>query len=180
MNYYISDMHFGHKNIISYDNRPFFTTKEMDDALIANWNNRINKNDNVYILGDMFWDNTNAADILEKLKGNKYLIIGNHDRLNADMKKHFIWADEYAEIKDNDNHIVLCHYPIPFFKNHTRDNYYHFYGHVHSSFEYNMTEHIKAEIDALYQLQCKMFNVGAMMPYMNYTPRNFDEIINHK
>ena len=38
MNFYISDLHFGHKNIINFDNRPYFTVREMEDALIANWN----------------------------------------------------------------------------------------------------------------------------------------------
>lgn len=45
------------------------------------------------------------------------------------------------------------------------------------SFEYNMTEHIRREIVDLYQKPCRMYNVGAMMPWMDYTPRTFDEIV---
>ena len=178
MKFYISDLHFGHKNIMSYDNRPFFNVGEMNETLITNWNSVVSKGDEVYILGDMFWKNEGATDILARLNGRKYLVLGNHDRLNADMNKHFEWVKEYVEIKYGDNHIILCHYPIPFFKNHTRDGYYHFYGHVHSSFEYNMAEHTRVEIERLYQLPCRMFNVGAMMPYINYTPRTFAEITN--
>lgn len=29
----------------------------------------------------------------------------------------------------------------------------------------------------LYGKECEMYNVGAMMPYMDYTPRTLDEII---
>ena len=55
LKFYISDLHFGHKNILAFDNRPFFTLSEMEETLINNWNNRATKNDEVYILGDMFW-----------------------------------------------------------------------------------------------------------------------------
>ena len=30
---------------------------------------------------------------------------------------------------------------------------------------------------SLYDKPCQMFNVGCMLPYMDYTPRTLDEII---
>ena len=77
---FISDLHFGHNNIIRFDNRPFQSVEEMDETLISNWNNKINKNDTVYILGDISWyPKDKTAEILSTLKGNKYLLTGNHD-----------------------------------------------------------------------------------------------------
>lgn len=173
---YISDLHINHKNILSYDNRPFYNIEEMNNTIINNWNSVVSENDCVYILGDMFWDNNNADKILSQLKGHKYLIKGNHDRLNSSMEKHFIWIKDYAEIKDNNRSVILCHYPIPCFNKQYYGNY-HLYGHVHDSFEWNMIEHFKSEMIALYDKPCNMFNVGCMIKYMNYTPRTLDEII---
>ena len=62
------------------------------------------------------------------------------------------------------------------FKNHFYD-WYHLYGHVHSSFEYNMMEHDKFLMQELYGHKCQMYNIGAMMPWMDYTPRTLDEIL---
>lgn len=54
-NFYIADTHFGHKNILHYDNRPFFTVEEMNNQLADNWQMRVTPNDMVYILGDFCW-----------------------------------------------------------------------------------------------------------------------------
>ena len=57
MIYYIADMHFGHKNVLRFDNRPFADTELMDEVLIHNWNERVTDEDTVYVLGDAFWKN---------------------------------------------------------------------------------------------------------------------------
>ena len=51
MNYYISDTHFGHKSVLTFDQRPFTTLTEMETVLITNWNNKVTNQDTVYILG---------------------------------------------------------------------------------------------------------------------------------
>ena len=177
--FYISDWHYGHKNILSLDNRPFKNVEEMNAELIRRWNAAVGKDDVVYILGDMFWCNaTEATAVLEQLNGQKFLIQGNHDRCHDNnFRKHFEKITEYMEIKDGDKNIVLCHYPIVCFKNHYY-GWYHLYGHVHSSFEHNMMEHDKYIMETLYDKPCNMYNVGAMMPYIDYTPRTLEEIIN--
>lgn len=53
MDYFISDLHFGHKNVLAFDNRPFDNIEQHDNALIRNWNNAVNIDDDVYILGDI-------------------------------------------------------------------------------------------------------------------------------
>ena len=58
MFYYVSDLHFGHKNILEMCKRPFSSIEEMDEQLVENWNKRVKKNDRVYILGDLIYKST--------------------------------------------------------------------------------------------------------------------------
>lgn len=176
--FYIADWHYGHNNILAFDNRPFKSVDEMNESLIARWNSVVKPGDLVYVLGDMFWCGPLAAlPVLDALNGEKFLVKGNHDRCgDQEFQKRFTGIDEYVEVKDNGRDVVLCHYPIPCFKNHFY-GWYHLYGHVHNSFEANMTEHDKFLMEELYGKSCAMFNVGAMMPYMDYTPRTLDEIL---
>ena len=177
MIFYIADWHYNYANILSYDNRPFKTVEEMDAALVERWNATVTSADTVYVLGDMFWGGeTKAVPVLDSLNGKKILIKGNHDRCkNTEFRKRFDQISGYLEITDGDRHVVLCHYPMPCFKNHFH-GWYHLYGHVHNSFEANMMEHDRMLLEDLYCRKCNMFNVGAMMPWMDYTPRTLDEI----
>lgn len=175
---YIADWHYGHANTIGFDNRPFTSVEQMNAELIRRWNAVVQPGDITYVLGDMFWCNSKlAVPILEQLNGSKVLVKGNHDRTgDRDFDKQFVKIDEYIEVKDDGRRVVLCHYPIPCFKNHFHGAY-HLYGHVHNSFEWNMVENFKFQMQALYERPCQMFNVGVMMPWMDYTPRTLDEII---
>ena len=177
MKYYIADWHYGHANCLHFDNRPFKTCEEMNEALITRWNSAVAPGDEVYILGDMFWCKAaEAIPVLEQLHGQKFLVKGNHDRTHdTEFKKHFVKINEYMEIEDEGRKVVLCHYPIPCFKNHFY-GWYHLYGHVHTSFEHNMMMHDRYLIEQLYGKHCPMYNVGAMLPYMNYTPQSLGTI----
>lgn len=176
--FYISDWHYGHANCIGFDNRPFNNVEEMNSALIANWNKAVAPEDTVYVLGDMFWKTTSdSVKVLDKLNGTKILVKGNHDRCDNENFRHaFARITDYLEVNDDGRKVVLCHYPIPCFKNHFY-GWYHLYGHVHSSFEHNMIESFRRQMTELYDKQCSMFNVGVMMPWMNYTPKTLDQIV---
>lgn len=175
MKFYIGDLHFNHERAIDFDNRPFKSVEEMNEALIDNWNNQINKKDEVYITGDMFMKNQNATEILSRLKGNKFLVKGNHDRINSDMAKHFIKIEPYMRIKDEGHKLILSHYPLASWES-AHHGSYHFYAHVHNSVEYHRYLFYKR-----YCLEQReffnSFNVGCMMDYMNYTPQTFNTII---
>ena len=178
MIYYIADWHYDHANIIHFDNRPFKTCEEMNKELVRRWNERVKTDDTVYVLGDMFWCKaSDAVPILKQLNGQKFLIKGNHDRCHdSAFKRCFTAIDDAMEIDDGGRKVVLSHYPIPCFKNHFY-GWYHLYGHVHTSFEHNMMMHDRYLMEELYGKLCQMYNVGAMLPYMDYTPRTLDEIV---
>lgn len=175
--FYIADWHYDHKNVIHFDNRPFSSIEEMNKELIDRWNKVVSKDDAVYVLGDMFWCKVHEAiDVIDKLNGKKILIRGNHDSHDHRFIEKFDRVCDYLETVDSDRKVVLCHYPIVCFKNHFY-GWYHLYGHVHNSFEHHMMEKNRNLMESLYEKQCEMYNVGAMMPYMDYTPRTLDEII---
>lgn len=176
MIYYIADNHFGHKNVIRFDNRPFADTVLMDEVLVHNWNERVTEDDTVYILGDCFWKNEeNSVKLIQRLKGHKHLIRGNHDRVHGRLRFYYESFEHYAEINDNDRLVILCHYPIPFYKN-QHYGAVMLYGHVHNTREQDFIEKWKRELWKS-EIPCNMINVGCMMEYMKYTPRTLDEIL---
>lgn len=167
--YATSDLHFGHTNIIKYENRPYDNVEEMDKDLINKWNETVQQNDLVYILGDFSWytgEKTN--EILKQLNGKKVLIIGNHDeRFLKDKKFDKTLFEEicyYKQIKHNKQVYVLFHYPIAD-HNGKMHNYIHLYGHIHST-------NIKLENE----LGKLCYNVG--VDRNGYKPVDIEKLIN--
>ena len=102
MIYYIADLHFGHKNVLRFDNRPFPDTENMDEYMIQCWNGRVTEDDTVYVLGDAFWKNEEGSvNIMHRLNGHKHLIKGNHDRVHGKLRFHWESIQDYAEINDS-------------------------------------------------------------------------------
>jgi len=110
--FFIADTHFCHKNIIKYCRRPFKDVQEMNEVLIQNWNKVVDKKSIIYHLGDFFGPGKYDPQILDRLNGQIYLIVGSHDqrlvKKNPDCikilghrailayKKNTITLDHYA------------------------------------------------------------------------------------
>ena len=167
MNYYISDPHFDHKNILSLTNRPFEDVHQMNEALITNWNQKVKDNDDIYIIGDLFVHSDDPEKILVRLNGIKHLILGNHDAkwLSEDLKKHFKTIEHSLEIVDQNHTLFLCHYPMLSYPKQSRA--YMIHGHIHN--------------DTLFDYWCvlvqreRILNAGVDINY--FTPVTFNELL---
>jgi len=132
MIHFISDTHFGHKNIIKYCNLPFLDVEEMDEVLIKNWNNVVDSKDTVYHLGDFSFRDPNAY--VNRLKGKIVLIRGGHDFKFKNELRCFNDVFDLKTIKIKDKTIVLCHYCLRVWdKSHY--NSWHLFGHSHGKLE---------------------------------------------
>ena len=137
--FFISDTHFGHKNIIKYSNRPFGSVEEMNRALIENWNKVVGPKDEVWHLGDFaFMKYDDFKNVVRQLHGVKRLILGNHDKniihnrnnlLNSGL---FASIQNYAEIYAGGQMIVLFHYGQRVW-NKSHHGSIMLYGHSHGS-----------------------------------------------
>lgn len=113
--WFTSDLHFGHKNVIPYCNRPFSSVEEMDTELIRRWNVLVAEEDVVYVLGDFsFYRATRTTEILSQLKGKKILIRGNHDESLSKMQRlGFAETHNFLSISLDGWQVDLSHYPFP-------------------------------------------------------------------
>ena len=168
MIYFTADTHFGHENVIRFCDRPFSSANEMDEAMIANWNARVRGNDTVYVLGDMFFRSTNAETILQRLKGKKRLIVGNHDSswmTKFDCARYFVSVDSFLETSDGQHSLTLCHYPLLSWK-HARRSYM-IHGHIHND--------KTADFWPLIAVRDHVLNAG--VDVNGFCPVTFDELL---
>ena len=172
MKYYIGDLHFGHKNVIKHDGRPFETVEEMDDTLIKYWNSIVTNTDDVYIAGDFAYRNNqigrDASWYLRQLRGKKHLIIGNHDNKlvnDKDACRYLESIEHMTYVKDNGRDVYICHYPMAEWNGFFRGSY-HVYGHVHNNLNESYYFLKKYE---------RALNAGCMIN--NFIPVTLDQLI---
>ena len=111
----VSDTHFGHAGVCRFMRndgvtklRPFDDPAEMDEFMIAAWNERVRPNDKVYHLGDVVI-NRKALATMSRLNGDKVLIRGNHDIFRDDeYRKYFRELRAYHVM----NGMILSHIPL--------------------------------------------------------------------
>lgn len=111
--FFIADPHFGHKAIIEYENRPYHNIHEMDEDIIEKWNSVVHKKDKVYLLGDLsFYDDEKTKQIVDRLKGYKYLVLGNHDHKNVKTYYDMGFHRVYDQPIILDEFWMLSHAPL--------------------------------------------------------------------
>lgn len=77
--YVTSDTHFGHSKNFLYEPRGFKNIYDHDNTIIKNWNEIVQPEDDVYLLGDvMLNDNDYGLSCLKQLNGRIHIIRGNH------------------------------------------------------------------------------------------------------
>lgn len=139
-----SDIHFGHKNIIKYENRQealsIDNIIEHDEEIITRWNDVVGKKDLVFILGDLSFRNIDETmNILNNLNGDKILIKGNHDDMYLKKKRFdtslFKEILDYKEFNYNGYNVCMMHYPINYFRNQDKEKNpaVMLHGHIHSN-----------------------------------------------
>jgi calcineurin-like phosphoesterase family protein len=164
MIFFTADLHFGHENVIRYEDRPFSSCQEMDRVLISNWNKKIKPTDLVYILGDLTFIKSEAriAKLIQQLNGRLFLIKGNHDYFakKAWAQKYFEQIVDYLEIKIDGYLLCMMHYPLASW-NKKHYGSVHLHGHIHSN-------------KLPFFIEGRIYNVG--VDVNNYYPISWSEL----
>jgi len=160
----ISDLHFGHANIVKYAYR----SKDYNNLILKYWNKIIEKRDKVLVLGDLSLANKEkTVKFCKRLKGDKYLVRGNHDGHSVAWYKdcEFTVVEPiYKTFRTKYNKmyaVLFTHEPV----RDLPDNWFNIHGHIHRGVhrDYDLTE--------------RHFN--ACVEPLDYKPKPLYEILNH-
>lgn len=114
MIFFTSDTHFGHGGALGFYRRPFASVAEMDEAMVARWNEAVGPADEVWHLGDFAIQPKpgRVEALLDRLHGRKRLVAGNNDPPRTREAPGWASVADYAELEVDGTRLVLCHYPF--------------------------------------------------------------------
>ena len=169
--FFTSDTHFYHSNIINFCGRPFKNVEVMNETLIANWNSVVGPDDIVFHLGDFcLGGSAEWTNILNRLNGKIYLIVGNHDikNLRQGYYSRFEHIAMQMHIEVGKQKIYLNHCPFLCYGGAYRDTW-QLFGHVHTS-----KQNTGIDAPRLHMLLPTQYDVG--VDNNNFTPVSFQQV----
>ena len=125
--YLTTDTHWNHERILLYDSRPFDNVKEMNEYIISQISDIVQDGDILIHLGDVIFKDRNLLKgYMERIKGYKILLKGNHDRntLSWYTRNGFDYVCRRYEYKN----IIFSHKPMDMSENKIQ---YNIHGHFH-------------------------------------------------
>lgn len=137
--FFISDHHFGHKNVINFTSddgslvRPGYPNIDsMNEFLIDIHNAVVKPEDTVHFLGDVGWRFDKKLDkILRSLNGKKHLCVGNHDNIKW-LAPYF--EDAHMWVRFKDHGFMASH--VPMNMSDLARGGYNVHGHTHEKVMY--------------------------------------------
>ena len=114
-----SDYHFQHNREFIYKPRGFENVDKMNETIIANHNDVVCENDDIYLLGDLMLGGPDkmetGLEMIRALKGRLHLVRGNHDtdkRWEAYSKLPNVVEQQNAiYLNYRKYHFYMTHYP---------------------------------------------------------------------
>lgn len=166
MKYFSSDEHLGHRGVIEMSDRPFSSIEEMNETIITNLFN-IPAGSDLYIIGDLAWNQQAALEVLNRKPKNinLHFIMGNHDhKAGKTIFKDKKWTSvsELKVIHEKEYTITLCHYPMMVWYRSFVPTSFHLYGHIHKN-------------TPMITPTGKQINVNC--EFWDYKPISFDRIV---
>ena len=154
MRYFVSDPHFRHEGITSFERHNFNSFQEHDEFLInkfTEWAKKLKPDDEFWVLGD--WGDTEFLFIMDIFPCKTCFVYGNHDA-QIDKSKFELHFDEVYEYPVYlSNKLVVSHIPVAVF-----EDQINIHGHLHG-----------AVLDSDNYICCSLHVV-------NYTPINDNNI----
>lgn len=139
----MSDLHYGHENILRLSKRPFMSIDDMNSWIVKHLQEDTTKDDIIFDLGDMFWkaDPEKVKKIIESVPAKIYKVMGNHDPIKyyeggGILENSFIDVVDFVEIlvnlKGAAYQATLCHFPMLSWPNKSRGAFM-IHGHCHGN-----------------------------------------------
>lgn len=118
------DLHLGHRNVISYCDRPFHDVPSMDQAVVRQLG-KVDADEWLVIVGDVaMGDHTLSFPLLRQVPGRKVLVLGSHDITRAGLCHYLAsTADDGSPLFEavlpflfwsghGGQQVVVSHYPL--------------------------------------------------------------------